>query len=174
MSEPFVGEIRMFAGSFAPQGWAFCDGQLLAISGNDALFSLLGTYYGGDGRTSFGVPDLRGRLPMHQGSGPGLYPKSIGQKNGAETVTINSSQLPAHSHALGQANSRADTASPDGNLLARSATGDLQLNNSAGNSVAMGSEAIGSTGGGQPHNNMPPFLCIRFIIALYGVYPSRS
>ena len=174
MSDPFVGEIRMFAGNFAPQNWAFCNGQLLPISANNALFSLLGTIYGGDGRTTFALPDLRGRLPMHQGSGAGLSPRSIGQRSGVETVTINRDQLPAHSHVLGQANTRADTANPDGNLLARSATGDLQFKNSAGDSVTMSNEAIGSTGGSRSHNNMPPFLCIQFIIALVGYYPSRS
>lgn len=174
MSEPFVGEIRMFAGNFAPRGWAFCDGQLLAVSGNDALFSLLGTIYGGDGRTTFGVPDMRGRLPMHKGSGPGLSPRNQGYKSGVERVTLNSTQLASHSHGLGYTDSRADAASPVDAVFARSAAGDLQFIDQNVNNRSMASEAIGNTGQGGAHNNMSPYLCVSFIIALVGIYPSRS
>ena len=169
MSEPFVGEIRMFAGTFAPRNWAFCDGQLLAISQNDALFSLLGTTYGGDGRTTFGLPDLRGRFPMHQGTG---YP--IGRKSGAENVTLTANQLPAHNHTLRYSSGRAHATTPLNNALAVSASGDRQFSTQTGSTADMHPNSVSQTGGGQSHNNMSPFLCIHFIIALYGIYPSRS
>lgn len=175
MSEPFLGEIRMFAGNFAPRGWALCDGQLLAVSSHDALFSLLGTIYGGDGRTTFGLPDMRGRLPMHQGTGPGLSQRNLGSKSGTERVTLNNTQLASHSHGLGYTDSRADVASPVDAVLARSAAGDLQFIDTVGNADKfMASETIGSTGQGNSHNNMSPYLCVHFIIALIGIYPSRS
>ena len=125
MSEPFVGEIRMFAGNFAPRGWAFCDGQLLAVSQNDALFSLLGTIYGGDGRTTFGLPDLRGRVPIHAGSGPGLSPRRLGAKAGAENVTLTVNQLPSHSHRLSGSANLASESRPEGNVLGSGLTQDL-------------------------------------------------
>ena len=174
MSDPFVGEIRIFAGTFAPRSWAFCDGQLLSIIGNEALFSLLGTIYGGDGRTTFGLPDMRGRLPMHQGTGPGLSNRRLGNKSGVENVTLNSTQLASHSHGLGHTYSRADVASPVDAVLARSAAGDLQFIDHVVNAGSMASEAIGNTGQGGAHNNMPPYQCVNFIIALFGTYPSRS
>ena len=173
MSEPFVGEIRMFAGNFAPRGWAFCEGQLLAISENEALFSLLGTIYGGDGRTTFGLPDLRGRLPMHAGTGPGLTNRRLGAKTGAENVTATVNQLPPHTHLLGCSSARADATAPVNNTLATSASGDRQFA-ASGAAIAMNGNAVKDAGGGQQHPNMPPFLCIHFIIALVGVYPSRS
>ncbi|HZD04287.1 MAG TPA: tail fiber protein, partial [Longimicrobiales bacterium] len=120
MSEPFVGEIRMFAGNFAPRGWAFCDGQLLAVSQNDALFSLLGTIYGGDGRTTFGLPDCRGRIPLHAGSGPGLTPRALGSKGGAGKVTLTVNQLPSHTHPLQGSTDNGLDPNPGGNLLASS------------------------------------------------------
>ncbi len=171
MSEPFVGEIRMFAGNFAPQGWALCDGQLLATSQNDALFSLFGTIYGGDGRTSFGLPDLRGRLPIHMGQGPGFSTRSIGQRSGSEAVTISSNELPAHSHALSGSTDAASETSPSGNVL-----GTMSSNTYATSapSAAMSTSAIGSVGGGQSHYNLQPTLCVNFIVALYGTYPSRN
>ena len=169
MSEPFVGEIRMFAGTFAPMGWAFCDGQLLAISQNDALFSLLGTTYGGDGRTTFGLPDLRGRFPMHQGSG---HP--MGQKSGEEKVSLTTGQLPSHAHTLRCNAGRADATTPVNNALAASASGDRQYAGQFSTTAEMHTSAVASIGGSQAHNNVPPFLGVNFIIALFGIYPSRS
>lgn len=169
MSEPFVGEIRMFAGNFAPRGWAFCDGQLLAVSQNDALFSLLGTIYGGDGRTTFGLPDLRGRLPIHAGTGPGLSPRRLGAKGGAEKVTLTVNQLPSHSHRLQASTDVANEFAAQDNLLANSSR-PIYV---GGPPVAMASSAIGNVGGSRSHTNLMPFLCIHFIIALVGIYPSR-
>ena len=172
MSEPFVGEIRMFAGNFAPRGWAFCDGQLLAVSQNDALFSLLGTVYGGDGRTTFGLPDLRGRLPIHAGSGPGLSPRRLGQKFGTEQETLTVNQIPSHSHTFSGTNSDAARTVPTGSYPARN-TGDLYK---AGNAIRvnMSNNALSSIGGSRSHQNLMPFLCVNFIISLFGIYPSRN
>ena len=171
MSDPFVGEIRIFAGTFAPRSWAFCDGQFLAVSSNDALFSLLGTMYGGDGRTTFRLPDLRGRIPIHTGTGPGLSPRGMGANAGAETATLSASQLPAHSHpwrgyggaAEGQTPVDASVAAPASDLY------DDQTNNLG----SMRASMVGATGGSQSHNNLMPALCVHFIIALFGIYPSR-
>jgi len=171
MSEPFVGEIRMFAGNFAPRGWAFCDGQLLAVSQNDALFSLLGTIYGGDGRTTFGLPDLRGRIPIHAGQGPGLSNRRLGTKAGAENVTLTVNQLPSHNHGpLRASSSLADDFSPAGKTLS---TTNYDLYIDASSNTNMSSSAISSIGGSRSHSNLMPFLCINFIIALFGIYPSR-
>lgn len=170
MSEPFVGEIRMFAGNFAPRGWAFCDGQLLAVSQNDALFSLLGTIYGGDGRTTFGLPDLRGRVPIHAGQGPGLSSRRLGAKAGAENVTLTVNQLPSHSHAFRGSSNLATGTSPQNSVLGRS-SGSLYARDPF---VAnMSSQSITHVGGSRSHTNLQPFLCINFIIALVGIYPSR-
>jgi microcystin-dependent protein len=163
----------MFAGNFAPRGWAFCDGQLLAVSQNDALFSLLGTIYGGDGRTTFGLPDLRGRLPIHAGHGPGLSERRLGAKAGEEKVTLTVNQLPSHSHTPVNASSAiADDFAPEGKTLATT-TFDLYIEGTTPN-VNMSSEAITHVGGSQSHTNLMPFLCIHFIIALFGIYPSRQ
>lgn len=171
MSEPFVGEIRMFAGNFAPRGWAFCDGQLLAVSQNDALFSLLGTIYGGDGRTTFGLPDLRGRVPIHAGTGPGLSPRRLGSKGGAEKVTLTVNQLPSHTHTMRADSGAANRASPQDNLLAQAG---LDTYRAIGvPDVNMSNESIQNTGGSRSHTNLAPFLCVHFIIALFGIYPSR-
>ena len=170
MSEPFVGEIRMFAGNFAPRGWSFCDGQLLAVSQNDALFSLLGTIYGGDGRTTFGLPDLRGRIPVHAGSGPGLSPRRLGAKSGAEKVTITVNELPSHTHPMQASSRSADRRSAQGNVLAQSG---LDTYRTTGNPVVnMASDGVTSVGGSRDHNNLAPYLCVNFIIALVGIYPS--
>ncbi|MAE65355.1 MAG: phage tail protein [Phycisphaeraceae bacterium] len=170
MSDPFVGEIRMFAGNFAPRSWAFCDGQLLSINQNDALFSLLGTIYGGDGRTTFGLPDLRGRVPIHQGSGAGLTPRQIGSRSGQETVTLGQNQLPSHTHPWQAANIAATSTQPVGNAPAI-AQGDVYTSDIT--ALNMSGSAIANAGGSQPHVNMMPFLAIHFIIALVGIYPSR-
>lgn len=172
MSEPFVGEIRMFAGNFAPRGWAFCDGQLLAVSQNDALFSLFGTIYGGDGRTTFGLPDLRGRIPVHAGSGPGLSPKRLGAKYGAEAVTLTVNQMPSHTHEPMQASTSAGVSnSASGNLPANSPSVDLWIEDSQ--AANLSAQAVSQVGGSRSHTNLMPFLCVHFIVALVGIYPSR-
>ena len=170
MSEPFVGEIRMFAGNFAPRGWAFCDGQLLAVSQNDALFSLLGTIYGGDGRTTFGLPDIRGRVPIHAGSGPGLSPRRLGAKGGAENVTLTVNQLPSHSHRLQASTNLPTDRNPSGKVTGQTLS-DTYINDSPFGNFATSS--ITNVGGSRSHTNLQPFLCINYIIALFGIYPSR-
>lgn len=172
MSEPFVGEIRMFAGNFAPRGWAFCDGQLLAVSQNDALFSLYGTIYGGDGRTTFGLPDLRGRIPLHQGHGPGLSERRLGSKGGAEKVTLTTNQLASHSHDWNGNTATATDAGPQGKVLATPS--GLRLFEPAGQDTDLASSTIANTGGSQSHTNLMPTLCVHFIAALVGIYPSRN
>lgn len=174
MSEPYVGEIRMFAGNFAPRSWALCDGQLLAVADNDALFSLLGTIYGGDGRTTFGLPDLRGRLPMHMGSGPGLSPRIMGRKLGSESVGVSANQVPSHNHEMRAATIPGTQNVPTGGLLASSPSVRIyRPQPPAGSNLA--SDAIGpSAGAAQPHSNLMPFQCVNFIIALFGIYPSRN
>ena len=172
MSDPFVGEIRIFAGNFAPRSWAFCDGQLLAVSQNDALFSLFGTIYGGDGRTTFGLPDLRGRVPLHQGTGPGLSNRRLGSKAGAENVTLTTNQLASHGHGLTATTNNATSKNPSGNVLAQT---DLPSYFNANEQfAALNSASISSTGGAQRHNNLMPTLCVNFIVALFGIYPSRA
>ncbi len=172
MSEPFVGEIRMFAGNFAPRGWALCDGQLLAVSQNDALFSLFGTIYGGDGRTTFGLPDMRGRIPIHAGQGPGLPNQKLGKKAGQESVTVNTNELPAHTHEFDAVNVAATATSPAGaETLAQSVGYDLYVPNQS--LTPMSSGNVSEFGLGQNHNNMMPFQCVNFIVSLFGIYPSR-
>jgi len=171
MSEPFAGEIRMFAGNFAPRGWAFCDGQLLAVSQNDALFSLLGTIYGGDGRTTFALPELRGRLPMHAGVGPGLSSRRLGTKSGSEKVTVTLNQMASHGHAMQGSKGNGTDANPKDNVLAGSSVLEPYYNGSP--TTQMASASVSSVGGAQSHTNVMPFLCIHFIIALFGIYPSR-
>lgn len=172
MSEPFVGEIRMFAGNFAPRGWAFCDGQLLAVSQNDALFSLLGTIYGGDGRTTFGLPDLRGRLPIHAGHGPGLSERRLGAKGGSEKETLTVNQMPSHGHPLTATSTTANSLQPGDNMLG-TAMSQVYFNTLLG-PQHFNSEAITHVGGSRSHTNLMPYLCIHFIIALFGIYPSRN
>lgn len=175
MSEPFTAEIRIFAGNFAPRGWAFCDGQLLPISQNTALFSLIGTTYGGDGRTTTALPNLQGRSPMHPGRGPGLTARRLGEKVGVETVTLTEAQIPSHSHTARTTTSGGLNVVPDNTMaLARSGGGfGYQVNTSA-NLVDLASETLSTTGGSQAHTNLQPFLTLNFIIALVGLYPSRS
>lgn len=175
MSEPFVGEIRMFAGNFAPVGWSFCDGQLLAVSSNDALFSLLGTIYGGDGRTTFGLPDLRGRLPIHAGTGPGLSARKLGAKVGTEKVTLTVNELPSHTHQFKAVTEAGSATAPTSNTVAPVAAGNLYMTPAGGQpSVNLNAAALKQTGGGQSHTNLMPALCVNFIIALFGIYPSRN
>ena len=173
MSTPYVGEIRMFGGNFAPQGWAFCDGSLMPISENDALFTLIGTTYGGDGQDTFALPDLRGRLPVHMGTGGGLSTRIISETGGTEVVTLAMTQIPAHTHALLGSSSLAGELSPAGTLVASPTNIDLYRPGSAPAS-ALASNAISPIGGSQPHDNTQPFLCISFIISLFGIFPSQN
>lgn len=179
-SDPFIGEIFMFAGNFAPRSYALCDGQLLSISQNSALFSILGTTYGGDGRTTFGLPDLRGRFPMHPGNGPGLSPRQLGQRSGAESAQLSVLNMPSHNHGVtarayeGEGNQTI----ADGATWAKSGMGDpdYQSPMTGGPTHSLAPEAIvvGNTGGSQPFSITNPFLCVNFIIALQGLFPSRS
>lgn len=175
MSEPFTAEIRIFAGNFAPRGWAFCDGQLLPIAQNTALFSLIGTTYGGDGRTNMGLPNLQGRAPMHPGRGPGLTARRLGQRVGAETVTLSEAQIPQHSHTARAAVAVADVTTPSNSTaLTRSHPLPAYQTETSNNLVDMASSTLATTGGGQAHTNLQPFLSLHFIIALVGLYPSRG
>ncbi len=174
MSEPFLGEIRMFAGNFSIRGWAFCDGQLLTISGNSALFSLLGTFYGGDGRTTFGLPDLRGRLPIHVGNGPGLTNRSLGSKSGQETVKISVNTLPSHNHDVLVSSAAGTQNAGAGGFLA-SSPGVRMFRPQAPGGTVLDADTIGqSPGDNQSHSNLMPSLCVNFIIALTGIFPSRN
>jgi len=172
MSEPFVGEIRMFAGNFAPRGWAFADGQLLAVSQNDALFSLYGTIYGGDGRTTFGLPDLRGRIPLHQGTGPGLSSRRLGSKSGSEKETLTTNQLASHTHDLNANTAPATGSAPQGKVLADPTP--ARIYDPVGQNASAATTAIANTGGSRSHTNLMPTLCVNFIVALFGIYPSRQ
>jgi len=174
MAEPFIAEIKMFAGNFAPSGYAQCDGQLLAIAQNNALFSLVGTIYGGDGRTTFGLPDLRGRVPMHVGQGPGLTNRPIGQKSGTETNTLNSLNLPTHFHVVSPPASASEgqRVEPGGNYLAAGEEPTKPYAPTSDDNLA--SFNTSSSGSGTAVNNMQPYQVITFIIALVGIYPSRS
>lgn len=171
-TDPFLGEIMMWAGNFAPRGWALCNGQLLPISQNTALFSLLGTTYGGNGQTTFALPDLRGRVPIHHGQGPGLSSYSLGQVGGEETHTLTVQEIPAHQHALQGSSANGTSASPAGLLPARNPAGIPAYGSTA--DAAFHASAIAPAGGGQPHNVMQPYLTINFVIALQGVYPSQN
>jgi microcystin-dependent protein len=171
MSEPFLGEIRMFGGNFAPRGWAFCNGQILSIAQNTALFSLLGTTYGGNGQTTFALPDLRGRSPMHWGQGPGLTNRTLGERSGTEAVKLTRSQMPAHSHEMRATGTPANSVAPVNRLLA---VGGNQYQATWDQATVMSSRSIGPTGSDQPHANMHPYLAVSFIIALEGIFPSRN
>lgn len=166
MSQPFVGEIRMFGGNFAPVGWSFCEGQLVPIAENDVLFTLIGTTYGGDGQTTFALPDLRGRVPLHFGSGT-----VIGERAGAETVTLTFQQIPVHSHALLAAASSGNQISPAGHVLANSFNVTPYINDITGGDMNLNS--IGAAGESHPHDNFQPYLCVSFIISLFGIFPSQ-
>jgi len=175
MADPFVAEIRIFPFNFAPAGWAFCDGQLLPISQNTALFSLLGTTYGGNGLSTFALPDLQGSAPMHPGQGPGLSLHDLGERGGVETVTLLESEIPAHAHQLLATTQPGEDAAPGpAEVLARSVGASLYQSDAQQNLVQLAAGAAAMTGGSQPHNNMQPYLTLSFNIALQGVYPSRS
>jgi microcystin-dependent protein len=176
MSDPFIAEIKMFAGTFAPRGWAYCQGQLLSIAQNTALFSLLGTTYGGNGQTTFALPDLRGRVPVGTGQGPGLPNVTLGEMSGQPTHTLIITEMPAHNHAAQASaySSSGNSTSPAGNSWATSTSRDNVYSNTAPNApMAANTVTVGIAGGSQPHNNMQPYLGMNYIIALEGIYPSR-
>lgn len=197
MSEPFLAQIIMFGGNFAPRGWAFCDGQLLPISQYQALFSILGTTYGGDGRTTFGLPELRGRYAMHEGTGPGLTPRPLGQRSGQETVTLNALQIPSHTHVVGPTSAavplvgNVNAVDDDGteddasghaianseNTFAAATPNEAMAAGSVSADIPSGTnfgQTTLATGGSQSHNNMPPYMVVNYIIALQGLFPSRN
>jgi microcystin-dependent protein len=167
MAQPYVGEIRMFAGNFAPAGWMFCEGQLLPISENETLFQLIGTTYGGDGESTFGLPDLRGRLPIHQGNG-----FILAEQGGAEEITLTVSQIAAHSHPSLATTALGTNPNPQNNILA--AAGNINLYRETAANTPMSNQAIGPVGGSQPHTNFQPYLCVDFIISLFGIFPSPT
>jgi len=167
MAQPYVGEIRMFAGNFAPAGWMFCEGQLLPISEYETLFNLIGTTYGGDGQATFALPDLRGRIPLHFGNG-----FTLAETGGTETITLTVSQIPAHTHALLASTTNGNQVSPLGNVLASSFNVAPYINDVTNGNMA--ASAVTSVGGSQPHNNFQPYLCVDFIISLFGIFPSQT
>ena len=173
MSEPFLAEIKIFAGNFAPRGFAFCDGQLLPIAQNTALFSLMGTTYGGDGRTTFGIPNLKDRAPIHAGRGPGLTQRRLGYTGGADTVTLNISQIPSHTHNPRASSEKNNQANPANNTWGNGNDNPLYRQAASLNSN-LHPNVIGTVGGNQRHNNMQPYLTLSFIIAIVGMFPSRS
>lgn len=174
MSDPYIGEIRMFAGNYAPQGWALCNGALQSISGNEALFTLIGTTYGGDGQSTFALPDMRGRLPLHQGTGPGLTARVMGQAFGSEEVTLTATQMPSHAHMLVASTADATASVPTGAIPAGQPGDTLYLSNPAVPPTSMSPNALQPNGGSQPHDNTMPFLCVNFIISLFGVFPQQN
>lgn len=167
MAQPYVGEIRLFAGNFAPAGWMMCEGQLLPISENETLFQLIGTTYGGDGQSTFALPDLRGRVPLHQGNG-----FTLADSGGAEEVTLTVSQIPAHSHAVLATAGAGAASSPQDNLLATT-VGNLYFPG-PGNTANMNSSSVTPVGGSQPHTNFQPYVCVNYIISLFGIFPSPN
>jgi microcystin-dependent protein len=167
MASPFVGEIRLFAGNFAPSGWMFCNGQLLPISENDVLFQLIGTTYGGDGETTFALPDLRSRIPIHQGGG-----FLLAENGGVESVTLTVNQLPAHTHPFIGSTNQAGNTNPPGNVVGQIPGGNVYVEEDA--TSPLGAQSLAPAGASQPHDNMQPYLCISFILSLFGIFPSQS
>jgi microcystin-dependent protein len=171
MAEPFIGQITLFAGNFAPRGWAFCDGQELSIAQNTALFSILGTTYGGNGQTTFRLPDLRGRVPVHEGQGPGLTNRSLGETGGGEQMQLEVSHMPAHVHPIRATTTTATSTIPTNRVLAAPPGTNIYGTNA---NTPMAGGMSRPVGGGQHHNNMQPWQCINYIIALEGIFPSRN
>jgi microcystin-dependent protein len=168
MAQPYVGEIRMFGGNFAPAGWMFCEGQLLPIPENDTLFALIGTTYGGDGQSTFALPDLRGRLPLHQGNG-----FVLAETGGVETVTLSVQQIPIHTHAMIASTNVAQDTNPTGKIVGQIGGGALPYIQGS-TDTNMSAQAVGSVGGSQPHANFQPYLCVSFIISLFGIFPTQT
>lgn len=175
-ADPFLAEIIMFGANFAPRGWALCDGQLLPIAAYTSMFSLLGTTYGGDGVSTFALPDMRGRVPVHPGNGPGLSTYRLGDRGGAEFVTLNVTQMPGHSHitAIRAASTSGNQTGPEGHVLANDPREDQYSDAAPNVSMSTSAVQVNNTGGGLPHENRPPYLCVNFIIAMSGIYPSRN
>jgi microcystin-dependent protein len=169
VAQPYVGEIRMFAGNFAPAGWAFCEGQLMPISENETLFNLIGTTYGGDGQSTFAMPDLRGRVPIHQGGG-----FTLAETGGAEGITLTVNQIPAHTHPFLAANNPASSTSPVNQVLATTQASTITPYGTDNPRPPLAATTISSVGGSQPHTNFQPYLCINFIISLFGIFPSQN
>jgi microcystin-dependent protein len=174
MSTPFIGEVRIFAGNFAPVGWMFCNGQLLAISQYDALYALIGTTYGGDGQTTFALPDLQCRVPLHFGTGPGLSSRVLGESGGTEQVTVNTSQMPAHTHPPLALGSTGSSSTPGGNVWAGVSAGAIYNATDTAPAALMNASAVLPVGGSQPHDNIQPFQCVNFIIAVEGIFPTQG
>lgn len=172
MAQPYVGEIRMFAGNFAPAGWMFCEGQLLPISEYETLFNLIGTTYGGDGQSTFALPDLRGRVPIHQGQGPGLSARALAETGGVEQVTLTASQIPSHSHPFLATGDIGAGTSPSAAVLAQSP--NIKMYTGSTPAALLHPAAVSSVGGSQPHTNFQPYLCVDFIISLFGIFPSAT
>jgi microcystin-dependent protein len=170
--DPYIGEIRIFAGTYAPAGWAFCDGAAQAISENEALFSLIGTTYGGDGQATFNLPDLRGRIPVHQGTGPGLTPRVLGEQAGTESVTLTVNQIPNHNHPFLATTNNGAQASPASTVAAQGPQIQLYIEDATDTNLAPA--ALAAAGGNQPHSNLQPYLAINYIISLFGIYPSQT
>lgn len=173
MAQPYVGEVRMFAGNFAPAGWMFCEGQLLPISENDTLFQLIGTTYGGDGQETFKLPDLRGRIPIHYGNTNAGTIYELADKGGVESVTLTNQQIPSHSHSVLATTDLANSASPADGYLSTTATGN-KIYSTANPTIALNAQEIGPIGGSQPHDNFQPYLCVNFIISLFGNFPTQN
>jgi microcystin-dependent protein len=174
MSEPFIGEIRMWPGNFAIRGFAFCNGQLLPISQNTALFSILGTTYGGDGRTNFGLPNLQGSVPVMAGQGAGLSQRTLGETGGETSVTVLQSQMPAHNHTANGDDKNGGVGSPIGAVWGAGGRGSTPAYSTSAPNSAMSAQALTTTGGNQPHNNMSPYLTVNFLVALVGIFPARN
>jgi len=173
VAQPYVGEIRMFAGNFAPAGWEMCEGQLLPISENETLFNLIGTTYGGDGQSTFGLPDLRGRAPLHMGTGGGST-YLLAENGGVEEVTLTVNQIPSHTHAVLGTGNAADSAVPNGQVLAPTQASTVTAYGTDNPLVGLTTQVVGAVGGSQPHQNMQPYLAITFIISLFGIFPSPT
>jgi len=167
MAQPYVGEIRMFAGNFAPAGWQFCEGQLLPISENETLFNLIGTTYGGDGQSTFALPDLRGRIPIHQGNG-----FVLAETGGVEEITLTVNHIPSHAHPLLASSDQANGVNPQGNVIGATLTATPYI--TLPPTISLSPQAISAVGGSQPHNNFQPYLCVNFIISLFGIFPSQT
>ena len=174
MSESYLGEIRAFAGNFAPVGWALCDGSLLQISSNAALFNLIGTTYGGDGQNTFGLPDLRGRAVIHQGTGAGLSSYVVGEQVGLEAVTLTGAQMPTHTHSFAATTAAGNTQTPSPLVVLAGTPAGLPIYDGTANPVALSPQAVRAVGGSVPHNNRQPYLAITYIVSLSGIYPSQN